>query len=136
MASASERLDRRERRVRTILVADDDEQVRALVWEMLAIEGFRVVPARNGAEALEVLEQHGEGIDVLLADVVMPRLGGRELAAKAAIVAPHVKVLFVSGYGDNDDFRAEFPDAEVLEKPFTRQQLVDAVKTAVRKRGG
>lgn len=133
--NASERTDRRERRVRTVLIADDDEQVRALVWEMLSLEGFRVLPARNGTEALEILGKQGEGVDVLLADVVMPRMGGRELALKATMAAPHVKILFVSGYGDNADFRAEFPDVEVIEKPFTREQLVAAVKTAVRKRG-
>lgn len=132
--TASERTDRRERRVYTVLVADDDEQIRSLVWEMLSLEGFRVLPARNGAEALEILTKLGEGVDVLIADVVMPRLGGRELAAKAALF-PHVKILFISGYGDNADFGGEFPDAEIIEKPFTRQQLVEAVKSAVRKRG-
>lgn len=133
--NATERTDRRDRRVRTVLVADDDEQVRTLVWEILSQEGFRVLPARNGAEALELLTKQGDGIDVLLADVVMPRMGGRELAVKAATEAPHVKILFVSGYGDNADFNAEFPDVDVIEKPFTREQLVEAVKTAIRKRG-
>ena len=131
----SERIDRRERRIRTVLIADDDEQVRTLVWEMLSLEGLRVLPARNGAEAIELLQRQGEGVDVLLADVVMPRLGGRELAAKVAVAFPHIKILFVSGYGDNADFTAEFPEAEVIEKPFTCQQLVEAVKAVLRKRG-
>jgi DNA-binding NtrC family response regulator len=127
--------DRRSRRIHTVLVADDDEQVRSLIWEILAREGLRVLPARNGHEAIEVMQAHGAGIDVLLADVVMPRVGGRDLALKAAEIAPHIRVLFVSGYGGNDDFSADFPEASVLEKPFSPAQLVEAVKTAIR-RGG
>jgi len=127
--------ERTARRVYTVLVADDDEQIRSLVWEILAGEGFRVLPARNGHEALEVLGKHGEGIDLLLADVVMPRLGGRDLAKRAHQLLPHLRVLFISGYGDNLDFRADFPDAVVIEKPFSPEQLVDAVRVEVKRRG-
>ncbi len=127
--------ERSARRVYTVLVADDDEQIRTLVWEMLAMQGFRVLPARNGHEALDVLGKHGDGIDVLLADVVMPRLGGRDLAARAVQLLPHLRVLFISGYGDTLDFQADFPDAAVLEKPFRAEQLVEAVWAAARKRG-
>ncbi len=126
--------ERSSRRVYTVLVADDDEQIRSLVWEILAHEGYRVLPARNGHEALEVLGRHGDGIDVLLADVVMPRLGGRDLAKRACELLPHLRVLFVSGYGDNLDFRADFPDAAVLEKPFRPEQLTDALREAIRRR--
>ncbi len=126
--------DRHRRRIHTVLIADDDEQIRALVWEILASEGFRVMPARNGHEAVEILHQHSQGIDVLIADVVMPRVGGRELAIECARIAPHVRVLFASGYGGNDDFRAEFPDAEVLEKPFRPAQLIEQVRAALRRR--
>lgn len=131
----AEPTDRQRRRIHTVLVADDDEQIRALVWEILAMEGFRVLPARNGHEAVEILRQHGESIDVLIADVVMPRVGGRELAIECGKIAPHVRVLFASGYGDNEDFSAEFPDAEVLEKPFRPAQLVECIRTALRRRG-
>lgn len=127
--------ERTARRVYTVLVADDDEQIRTLVWEILAQEGFRVLPARNGHEGLEVLGRHGEGIDVLLADVVMPRLGGREMAQRAVQLLPHLRVLFMSGYGDSADFQADFPDSAVLDKPFRAEQLVEAVKAALKKRG-
>lgn len=126
--------DRNRRRIHTVLIADDDEQIRALVWEILALEGFRVIPARNGHEAMEILRQHGDGVDVLIADVVMPRVGGRELALACGKLSPHVRVLFASGYGDNDDFRSEFPDAEILEKPFRPAQLVEQVRVALRRR--
>lgn len=132
---AAAKTERSTRRIYTVLVADDDEQVRALVWELLAAEGFRVLPARNGHEALEVLGRHGASIDVLLADVVMPRLGGRDLAKRAAGMLPHLRVLFISGYGDNLDFRADFPDATVLEKPFQPDQLTEAVRAAIKRRG-
>ncbi len=118
---------RSSRRIRTVLVADDDEQIRALVWEILAGEGLRVLPARNGQEAIEVLSRHGDGVDVLLADVVMPRMGGRELATAALRLLPGLRVVFFSGYGDNAEMSADFPDAAVLEKPFRSEQLVAAV---------
>lgn len=132
---AASKTERTARRVYTVLVADDDEQVRALVWEILAMEGYRVLPARNGHEALEVLGRHGDGIDLLLADVVMPRLGGRDLAKRACELLPHLRVLFISGYGDNLDFRADFPDAVVIEKPFSPEQLIEACRTEVKRRG-
>jgi CheY-like chemotaxis protein len=132
---AASKTERTARRVYTVLVADDDEQIRALVWEILAMEGYRVLPARNGHEALEVLGKHGDGIDLLLADVVMPRLGGRDLAKRACELLPHLRVLFISGYGDNLDFRADFPDAVVIEKPFSPEQLIEACRTEVKRRG-
>ena len=132
---AASKTERTARRVYTVLVADDDEQIRALVWEILAMEGYRVLPARNGHEALEVLGRHGDGIDLLLADVVMPRLGGRDLAKRACELLPHLRVLFISGYGDNLDFRADFPDTVVIEKPFSPEQLVEACRTEVKRRG-
>jgi CheY-like chemotaxis protein len=127
--------DRRSRRVHTVLVCDDDEQVRALVWEVLAEEGIRVVPARHGEEALEVIAKLGAGVDLLLADVVMPLMGGRELALKAQAAAPHLKILFMSGYGDVGDFQGEFPaGVEVIAKPFGAEDLIDKVKTALKSR--
>ncbi len=131
----SPKTERTARRVYTVLVADDDEQIRSLVWEFLAFEGFRVLPARNGHEALEVLGRHGDSVDLLLADVVMPRLGGRDLALRACELLPHLHVLFMSGYGDNLDFRADFPEATVLEKPFQAEHLVEAVRAVVKRRG-
>ena len=132
---AASMTERTARRVYTVLIADDDEQVRTLVWEILAMEGFRVLPARNGHEALEVLGKHGNGIDLLLADVVMPRLGGRDLAKRASQLLPHLRVLFISGYGDNLDFSADFPEAQVIEKPFQAEPLVEAVRAEMKRRG-
>lgn len=131
---AATKTERSIRRIYTVLVADDDEQIRSLVWEILAMQGFRVLPARNGHEALDVLGKHGDGVDVLLADVVMPRLGGRDLASRATQLFPRLKVLFISGYGDTLDFQADFPDATVLEKPFRPEQLAEVVWAAARRR--
>jgi DNA-binding NtrC family response regulator len=130
------RTDSQKRRVHTILVADDDEQIRQLVWEILATEGLRVLPARNGEEALEILAKQGGGVDLLLADVVMPRMGGAELAKEAQVRFPKLKILFMSGYGDVEAFHDEFPDAadRVLEKPFVPATLVDLVQAALRAR--
>ncbi|MCS6969709.1 MAG: response regulator [Planctomycetota bacterium] len=122
------------RRTHTVLVADDDEQIRILVWEILAEEGWRVLPARHGQEALQLLARFGDSVDVVLADVVMPRLGGKDLAQRIARDYPHIRVVFFSGYGDSPELGSEFPDAEVLDKPFTAEQLLAAVSAASRKR--
>lgn len=124
------------RRAHTVLVADDDEQIRILVWEILAEQGWRVLPARHGLEALQLLERFGDGVDLVLADVVMPRMGGKELAQRIGRDYPHIRVVFFSGYGDSPELGADFPDAEVLDKPFTAEQLIEAVNAASRRRRG
>lgn len=124
------------RRAHTVLVADDDEQIRILVWEILAEQGWRVLPARHGLEALQLLERFGDGVDLVLADVVMPRMGGKELAQRIGRDYPHIRVVFFSGYGDSPELGSEFPDAEVLDKPFTAEQLIEAVNAASRRRRG
>jgi len=108
----------------TILVAEDEPGVRKLVCETLGHLGYTVLQAANGQEALGVLENHGP-VHLLLTDVIMPVMGGRDLAMRVSRMSPAVKVLYMSGY--NDDMLASHglpqPDTAYIQKPFTPAAL-------------
>jgi len=113
----------------TILVAEDETGVRELVCRVLEREGHEVLAARDGNEALRLSRCHGP-IDLLLTDVIMPEMGGLELARRLAEDRPEMRVLFVSGY--NDDSRGSLgPKALLLPKPFTPADLSSAVRQAM-----
>ena len=105
----------------TILVVEDEEPVRSLTERILASAGFRCLAASDGDEALEVFGRHRDEIDLILTDVVMPRVSGPELAERIGASGP--PVLFMSGYADQD-----LPG--MLEKPFSADQLLRAVTAA------
>ncbi len=108
----------------TVLVVEDEDLVRTMIVEALEDAGYRVLEARNGQHALEVAERHRGRIDLLLSDVVMPRIGGPELAQRLSCQFPELRVLLVSGYTEHD-VRA---DAAFLRKPFTPASLESAVR--------
>lgn len=114
----------------TVLVVEDEEIVRELVCDVLEQQGYRVLCATNGIEALEMAGPPGLKIDLLLTDVIMPLMNGQELAAQLTAQRPELKVLYVSGYSDNDIDHHGVLDAEVelLEKPFTPQALAQKVR--------
>jgi CheY-like chemotaxis protein len=109
----------------TVLVVEDDPRVRGLVRTMLARSGYAVLVAAGGAEALEVARRHDHPIHVLLTDVVMPEMSGRELAERLVVTRPGLRVVYVSGYTNDviarDDLRD--PGTVFLEKPFTEEGL-------------
>ena len=110
----------------TILLAEDDESVREYVSLVLRRLGYRVLEAHDGADALGVAERFDERIDLLLSDVVMPRMDGVELARRLTRARPKVKVLHMSGYpGDGHVARG---DAPFLAKPFDRDVLAWRVR--------
>ncbi|MCW8060736.1 hybrid sensor histidine kinase/response regulator [Agrobacterium tumefaciens] len=120
----------------TILVAEDDEGVRATVIEMLQDLGYRVLKAPDAASALTILES-GVAIDLLFTDVVMPGpLKSTELAKKAKERAPHIAVLFTSGYTENSIVHGGRldPGVQLLSKPYSREQLALKIRHVLNNR--
>jgi CheY-like chemotaxis protein len=114
----------------TILLAEDDEQVRVLTGEILAMNGYTVLQAAHGAEALRIVGQHGAPIDLLIADVVMFGVSGPQLARSVVSMRPDIKVLYLSGH-TADALRRHGvlrPDFMMLRKPFTPMALLEAVR--------
>jgi PAS domain S-box-containing protein len=109
----------------TILVVEDEVVVRALVREILEDQGYRVVEAAGGREAVAVVEE-GRSVDLVLTDVVMPELGGIELAAEVGRLRPGVPVIAMSGSAGEEQGGVVF-----LQKPFTHETLTRAVRDAL-----
>jgi len=114
----------------TILLVEDAQRVRAVVREILEMSGYVVLEARHGAEALEVSNQHPGVIHLLVTDVVMPQMSGRELAQRLATLRPELKVLYMSGYTDDAIVRHGVLAAGIafLSKPFTPDALALKVR--------
>jgi PAS domain S-box-containing protein len=114
----------------TILVAEDDAAVRDYVAETLRELNYSVTEADDAAAALAIITQAKLRIDLLLTDVVMPGMNGRELADRARVVMPNIRVLFMTGYSQDaivHQGRLD-PDVELLEKPFRRESLAVRVR--------
>lgn len=111
--------------VETVLVAEDQPEVRRLAMRILKSNGYQLLEASSGPEALEVSGRHAGPIDLLVTDVIMPRMTGRELATRLRESRPQIKVLYVSGYTADVIGREGVLDAGVayLPKPFTPAQL-------------
>jgi two-component system, cell cycle sensor histidine kinase and response regulator CckA len=115
--------------VETILLVEDDSSVRNLVGRVLRSRGYRVIEATTGEEALEIAREHTGPIDLLLTDLVMPRMSGRELALALTRSRARLPVLFMSGYSDETVVhRVEAPDVGFLHKPFTPASLAEKVR--------
>ena len=116
-----------------ILLVEDEPNVRRIARRILERNGYTVLEASNGAEALRVLERRQEPINLVLTDLVMPEMGGRELASKLRIVSPTSRILFMSGYTEDAVLRqsAMEPGAMFLDKPFTFDTLIRKVREAL-----
>jgi CheY-like chemotaxis protein len=110
----------------TVLVAEDDLAVRDFVSSVLEQEGYKVLVANNGRQSLEICKNHDGPIYALITDVVMPEINGRELAERARLIRPNLKVLFISGYVDRGlrEEDTQNPSYAFLEKPFTAESLL------------
>jgi len=118
----------------TILFVEDEQSVRELVRDYLTGVGYRVLDAADGVEALEIARAHRGTIHILITDVVMPRLSGRDLAAKLSPERPGVKVLFISGYTDDTIVRHGVLEGGVafLQKPFNLRALAEKIREVLK----
>ena len=114
----------------TILLVEDEEAVRDLTSRILEKRGYRVIPAQDGREAMEIAAREAEHIDLVLTDIVMPGMNGRGLVERLGGVRPGIKSLYMSGYTDDDIVRRGFiePSKAFLQKPFTSEALLQTVR--------
>ena len=116
--------------IETILLVEDDEDVRFLLSSILKADGYTVLEAKDGEQALQTASSHQGPINLVLTDLQMPRLGGRRLVETLLPANPGMKAMFMSGFG-----REDFPDASAqgssvtfLEKPFMPKSLVRQIR--------
>ncbi|MBC8132934.1 MAG: response regulator, partial [Deltaproteobacteria bacterium] len=121
----------------TILVAEDEEPVRAVVLRILSGAGYRVLEARDGMEAVALFKQHAKEVNLVLMDAVMPRLGGAEAVSEIRAVAPGAKIVISSGYTESMG-GGGLPalDVEFLAKPYEPDSLLRIVRRTLDERGG
>jgi two-component system cell cycle sensor histidine kinase/response regulator CckA len=122
----------------TILLVEDEEAVRALVRRILEGCGYLVLEAQSAGDALVLCEKHKGNIDVLLTDVVMPRMSGRELAERLGPLRPDMRVLYMSGYTDDAVIRYGIRNSDVafLQKPITPHALTSKLREVIESKTG
>ncbi|OLD16352.1 MAG: hypothetical protein AUJ01_10645 [Acidobacteria bacterium 13_1_40CM_3_65_5] len=114
----------------TVLLVEDEDAVRALAREVLRRHGYVVLEARHGLDALRLAERHPDTIHLMVTDIVMPHMSGRDLADRLAEVRPKMKVLFMSGYTDHAAMHRHLtPGAAFLQKPFTPETFARKVRS-------
>jgi CheY-like chemotaxis protein len=120
----------------TVLVVEDEDEVRSLASEFLRSAGYSVLTAKDGVEALEISERLGVAIQLLLTDVVMPKMRGTELAQELKARFPRLRIVYMSGYLEQDPCSGEILEkAIVLQKPFSRDSLVREIGHAFEDKG-
>jgi two-component system, cell cycle sensor histidine kinase and response regulator CckA len=112
----------------TVLLVEDDNDVREFVQDVLRAHGYCVLAAMDGPRALALIEQHGGSIDLLITDVIMPRMMGSEVAARVVALRPSIKVLYISGYPGDAIVRQGVPEHAFVQKPFSVTLLARRVR--------
>jgi CheY-like chemotaxis protein len=116
--------------VETVLVVEDDALVRGLVLSVLKAQGYTLLQAAGGEDALQICEQHPDPIHLVITDVVMPRMSGREVAEAIRMKRPEARVLFMSGYTDDAVLLrgVSSREAAFIQKPFSPSALARKVR--------
>jgi PAS domain S-box-containing protein len=117
----------------TVLVVEDEDALREVTRRLLTRQGYTVITAANGAEALDTASTHQGEIDLLLTDVIMPQMLGKEAAERIRRIRPYIRVLYMSGYAQPvlaSQGRLD-PNVTLLDKPFTERELLDKVHTVL-----
>ncbi|HET9922753.1 MAG TPA: response regulator [Methylomirabilota bacterium] len=114
----------------TVLVVEDEEEVRALARDVLEMNGYTVLEALDAEDSVRLGESHPGPIHLLITDVVMPRMSGPELARRLRASRPDLKVLCMSGYPESPDRETEGAESWTawLQKPFTPDMFMDKVR--------
>ena len=122
----------------TVLVLDDEESVRRLVTAVLVSAGYDVLPASDGAHALDIARSHEGPIHLLLTDLTMPEMDGREAAKAITALRPQCRVLFMSGYPAQTAFPsgAPRPTEGFVQKPFVPRVLLQRVREILDQEAG
>jgi two-component system cell cycle sensor histidine kinase/response regulator CckA len=111
----------------TVLIVEDDEALRELAREMLESYGYTTLLAGDGAAALELAQKHPHPIQLLMTDILMPKMGGIELAERLSTLQPEVKVLYTSGYNDSGGSLDGLAGARYLQKPYAMEEVARTV---------
>jgi CheY-like chemotaxis protein len=121
----------------TVLLAEDDDILRAIVARALWAEGYRTLEARDGAEALHLARLAWPHLHLVITDIMMPTMDGRELGRRLGVECPCLPVLYVSGYASGDVFNRGAPASEVpfLQKPFSNERLLTAIRELLGSKG-
>lgn len=119
----------------TILLVDDEQSVRSIVMKILQRANYRVLEAESGEAALKISDSHPEKIDLLISDMYMPGLRGPEVAKALAPKRPGLRILFMSGYADQDSRSGVPPGANFLNKPFSGKELAAKVEEVLKAPG-
>ena len=116
-----------------ILLAEDEPAIRTALARILQSAGYDVLEAADGEEALRLSESHQGPIHLLLSDVMMPSIGGKELMQRLAVSRPEIRVVLMSGYTDDEALRANLGAARFtfLQKPFTAQEVLRVLRAAL-----
>jgi len=122
---------------KTVLVVDDEPSVLRVASKVLRRDGYAILEALGGEQALRIAKEHDGAIDLLLTDVVMPGLGGRELGEQFRALHPGTALLFMSGYTEDEVLLQGIRVAEVnyIAKPFTVAGLRDKVREVIERNG-
>jgi two-component system, cell cycle sensor histidine kinase and response regulator CckA len=117
----------------TVLLAEDQSSIRAVLREYLESKGYTILEARNGRQALEPAEHHPSSIEVLVTDVIMPQIRGLELAKRVTELHPDICVIFMSGYSEDALVEQLLADRSLtlIQKPFDLEELAQKIRESL-----